>query len=416
MVESKQSYEECRRKRIEENKKRMEELNLGKLALAFKASTAKSSPVKRPRATPDISSLPVRRSSRIASKTRVRTAKNLSRKPPPSKPPVIRFESADPYPTAFVKADLSSFKQVVQMLTGSSNQAAMVPDPPSETKAKMVESKRSYEECRKQRLEENKKRMEELNIGKLALALKASSTPKSSPAKQVKRPRVSLDISSVPVRRSSRTANKPPPNYKEVPMEPLGSLRRSYRRGSLLNRFYASDGARQDAIERAEQLESDLGSDFPTFLKPMLQSHVSGGFWLGLPVYFCKEHLPNEDEMITLVDEDEDEFPTKYLAEKNGLSGGWRGFSIDHELVDGDALVFQLINPTTFKVYIIRASELPYDEDKDKDSDASKLDNKEKDKDSDASKLDNQDKDKDSDASQLDRIAKRTRASRKRSL
>ena len=45
MVESKQSYEECRRKRIEENKKRMEELNLGKLALAFKASTAKSSPV-----------------------------------------------------------------------------------------------------------------------------------------------------------------------------------------------------------------------------------------------------------------------------------------------------------------------------------------------------------------------------------
>ena len=172
-MESKQSYEECRRKRIEENKKRMEELNLGKLALAFKASTAKSSPVsfttlslslsltlcvflfscfsnfeincfldlvflygqvKRPRATPDISSLPVRRSSRIASKTRVRTAKNLSRKPPPSKPPVIRFESADPYPTAFVKADLSSFKQVVQMLTGSSNQAATVPDPPSETK------------------------------------------------------------------------------------------------------------------------------------------------------------------------------------------------------------------------------------------------------------------------------------------
>ncbi|KAM4098748.1 hypothetical protein ACJW30_07G102100 [Castanea mollissima] len=415
MVESKQSYEECRRKRIEENKKRMEELNLGKFALAFKASTPKSSPVKRTRVTPDISSLPVRRSSRIASKTRVRTAKNLSH---PRKPPVIRFESADPYPTAFVKADLSSFKQVVQMLTGSSNQATTVPDPPSETKTKMVELKRSYEECRRQRLEENKKRMEELNIGKLALALKASSTPKSSPAKQVKRPRVSLDVSSVPVRRSSRTANKPPPNYKEVPIEPLGTLRRSYRRGSLLSRFYASDGARQDAIERAEQLESDLGSDFPTFLKPMLQSHVTGGFWLGLPVYFCKEHLPDEDEMITLVDEDEDEFPTKYLAEKNGLSGGWRGFAIDHELVDGDALVFQLINPTTFKVYIIRASELPYDEDKVKDSDASKLDNEDKDKVSDASKLDNEDKDKDkdSDASQLDRIAKRTRASRKRSL
>lgn len=44
----------------------------------------------------------------------------------------------------------------------------------------VVEPKRSYEECRRQRLEENKKRMEELNLGKLAQALKGSS-PKTSP-------------------------------------------------------------------------------------------------------------------------------------------------------------------------------------------------------------------------------------------
>jgi len=55
---------------------------------------------------------------------------------------------------------------------------------------------------------------------------------------------------------------------------------RTYRPRDLSNRFYASDEARQDAIERAEQVESGLGSDFPTFLKPMLQSHVTGGFWL----------------------------------------------------------------------------------------------------------------------------------------
>ena len=48
-------------------------------------------------------------------------------------------------------------------------------------KGKMVESKQSYEECRRKRIEENKKRMEELNLGKLALAFKASTTPKSSP-------------------------------------------------------------------------------------------------------------------------------------------------------------------------------------------------------------------------------------------
>lgn len=70
----------------------------------------------------------------------------------------------------------------------------------------------------------------------------------------------------------------------------------------------------------------------------------------GLPVQFCKKHLPDEDKMITLVDEKGEEFPTKYLAEKTGLSGGWRGFSVDHNLVDGDALVFQLVTPTEFKV------------------------------------------------------------------
>lgn len=54
--------------------------------------------------------------------------------------------------------------------------------------------------------------------------------------------------------------------------------------------------------------------------------------------------------MVTLVDEAGEEHLTKYLGDKNGLSGGWRGFAIDHDLVDGDALVFQLIKPTVFKV------------------------------------------------------------------
>ncbi|XP_062177639.1 B3 domain-containing protein At3g19184 isoform X3 [Alnus glutinosa] len=239
----------------------------------------------------------------------------------------------------------------------------------------VVESKSSYEECRRQRLEENKRRLEELNLGKLAEALKASS-PKPSPAKQVRRPKLPVDLSSVRVRRSSRVAAKPPPSYQEVPFEPLRRFIscRTYRPRDLSNRFYASDEARQDAIERAEQVESGLGSDFPTFLKPMLQSHVTGGFWLGLPVQFSKAHLPSKDEMITLVDEDGNEFPTKYLVNKTGLSGGWRGFAIDHELVDGDALVFQVITRTKFKVYIIRASKLTDNEDDDNDSDVSHLD------------------------------------------
>jgi hypothetical protein len=49
-----------------------------------------------------------------------------------------------------------------------------------ERRKMVLETKRSYEECRRQRLQENKRRLEELNLGKLAQALKASS-PKSSP-------------------------------------------------------------------------------------------------------------------------------------------------------------------------------------------------------------------------------------------
>ena len=51
-----------------------------------------------------------------------------------------------------------------------------------------------------------------------------------------------------------------------------------------------------------------------------------------------------------LVDKDDQEFNTKYLDRKTGLSGGWRGFSMAHKLLAGDALVFQLIEQWKMKV------------------------------------------------------------------
>lgn len=48
----------------------------------------------------------------------------------------------------------------------------------------------------------------------------------------------------------------------------------------LSNRIYASDEARAAAIEKAEELQSALKLHFPSFIKSMLQSHVTGGFWL----------------------------------------------------------------------------------------------------------------------------------------
>lgn len=104
----------------------------------------------------------------------------------------------------------------------------------------------TYEESRRKRLEENKKRMEELNLNKLAQSLRTTATSPvtrrnaSSPSlpllicmkgyhqiliswiflilqmKKIKprTPCQPLDLSAV--RRSSRVADKPPPSYREV--------------------------------------------------------------------------------------------------------------------------------------------------------------------------------------------------------
>ncbi|CAA0822123.1 B3 domain-containing protein [Striga hermonthica] len=159
----------------------------------------------------------------------------------------------------------------------------------------------------------------------------------------------------VPVRRSLRFSNKSAPQFKQVKVykrvqipRRLGAFLLYSAQGPKLYRTGsdASDEARERAMRKAEKLESSLGSDHPTFVRSMLPSHVSGGFWLRI--------LPKNDGVIQLVDEHGDEWPVIYLARKTGLSGGWKKFSIDHNLVDGDALVFQLIKPSVFRVFIIR--------------------------------------------------------------
>ncbi|XP_072971314.1 B3 domain-containing protein Os06g0194400-like [Typha angustifolia] len=215
----------------------------------------------------------------------------------------------------------------------------------------------SYEELRKKKLEENKKKLEELNLGHLSVAFReATTSPKPSPVKSLKR-KAPQEQGIVVLRRSNRVAKLPePPKYREEAWNVVKRPRRTYKRRDLSHRVYASDEERMYAQTKAEEVEEKLGCELPTFVKPMLQSHVTGGFWLGLPTQFSNSYLPKHDATVTLVDEMEEEFDTVYLAKKRGLSGGWRGFSIHHQLVDGDALVFQLIKPTTFKVYIIRAS------------------------------------------------------------
>lgn len=113
-----------------------------------------------------------------------------------------------------------------------------------------------------------------------------------------------------------------------------------------------------DTLQRAREVQVNLNPKFPCLVKYMLPSHVSGCFWLGLPQGFCKSYLLKQDEIMTLITDEGNEYPVKFLVEKTGLSGGWRGFSILYRLVKRDVVVFHLIKATTFKVYIVMQNEL----------------------------------------------------------
>ncbi|KAK9039654.1 hypothetical protein V6N11_014850 [Hibiscus sabdariffa] len=108
----------------------------------------------------------------------------------------------------------------------------------------------------------------------------------------------------------------------------------------------------------AEEVQSNLEPEFPSFAKSLVRSHVGSCFWMGLPGVFCKMHLPRKDTTITLEDEGGHRYCVKYYADKTGLSAGWRQFCGANNLLEGDVLVFQLVEPTKFKIYIIRANDL----------------------------------------------------------
>ncbi|GMJ05603.1 hypothetical protein HRI_004229500 [Hibiscus trionum] len=126
------------------------------------------------------------------------------------------------------------------------------------------------------------------------------------------------------------------------------------RKRATYNGLYENAELKSAVMERALQIQANLSSEFPSFVKRMLPSHVTGGFWLGLPKHFCSNHLPKEDRIMVLEDEEGEEFEAKYLVVKVGFSGGWRGFSIAHKLLEGDICVFHLVKPSKFKVYIVR--------------------------------------------------------------
>ncbi|XP_058205280.1 putative B3 domain-containing protein At5g58280 [Rhododendron vialii] len=221
----------------------------------------------------------------------------------------------------------------------------------------------NYEEARKQRVEANKKQFEELGILKISKSLSDLKKSEQKPTQRLAKPK-SESVYMIEPRRSSRARN-PVPTYRDevdIGLPPL-------RKRSKLNSSWASYLARPldevktasyeqraHAFKSAEKLESNLTSGNPSFVKSMVRSHVYSCFWLGLPSKFCEDHLPKSTIDIVLENEKGAEYDAVYIGKRVGLSGGWRAFALDHKLDDGDALVFELVEPARFKIYIVRAS------------------------------------------------------------
>lgn len=206
----------------------------------------------------------------------------------------------------------------------------------------------SYEEQRRRRVKDNKRKLDELGLHNLSAAVRQAAA-EPMPTKLVK-PR--NPVMDVPTRRSGRIANiAEQPDYN-----PEKAQRVRYPAPE-----YATKEQRAYAIAKAQELKDQLGSDYPAFIKPMSHGYAAKSDSLKIPMNF-REHLPVRDEMMVLVDEMNNEFHLLYSFKKHGPDqynhriNQWKGFAADHQLADGDCLVFQLIGSRKFKVYIFRAS------------------------------------------------------------
>ncbi|XP_071711869.1 B3 domain-containing protein Os01g0234100-like [Rutidosis leptorrhynchoides] len=170
----------------------------------------------------------------------------------------------------------------------------------------------------------------------------APSTPSLSKRKKSKPVRFEIARSDVKKEHSSATAK----SAVTSPSSPSSSLQKPK---SSLN-------PHSSAMARALEFNSTLGDEAPSCIKTMVRSQVGNGFWMGLPLQFCKTHLPYDDTFI-LEDENGDQWQVKYISYKYGLSAGWRKFVLGHNLNEGDVLIFQKVKPTTLKIYIFKAND-----------------------------------------------------------
>uniref|UniRef100_A0A5B6YK40 TF-B3 domain-containing protein n=1 Tax=Davidia involucrata TaxID=16924 RepID=A0A5B6YK40_DAVIN len=180
-------------------------------------------------------------------------------------------------------------------------------------------------------------------------------TPSPSSTGKRKKPKEEIvKLSQVKKKKPSGSNSK----SKHVLSDHVGKCVSCKQQKAATNGLNSPGKVKSSVMIRAGEVQESMGPEFPSFLKLLVRSHVASGFWMGLPGPFCKLHLPKKDATVILEDETGEQFELKFIAEKTGLSAGWKKFAVGHKLLVGDVLVFQLVEANKFKVYIIRANDL----------------------------------------------------------
>lgn len=156
-------------------------------------------------------------------------------------------------------------------------------------------------------------------------------------------------------RRDQIQEEYPEPSNEPVSYEKSGKSTRNKQKRGLGDDSYNKTKTKSSAMDRAKELLATLDDSCPKFAKTLVRSNVTVGFWMHLPMWFCKLHMPMHDATIN-VETENGEYMISYISERTALSGGWKAFCGFHKLREGDVLVFLLVKPLSFKVYIVRGT------------------------------------------------------------
>ncbi|KAL0343683.1 UNVERIFIED_CONTAM: B3 domain-containing protein [Sesamum angustifolium] len=222
-------------------------------------------------------------------------------------------------------------------------------------KLKIVHQNQESRGGEEQVMKKEELELEQMEEPQIHVSPENESTKENSPP-----PELSPISGSHPMLISGKRRRKP----KELIDEVSPIIRRKKRKSSASKSKIGTPDSGGTLMSKGNGTIS--GSTSPVQLKSPTMIRAEEG----LPVPFCKVHLPIKDTTVILENENGEEFPIKYIAHKTGLSAGWRKFVAGNKLLEGDVLIFQLIGPCMFKVmqanlfywdfiqYIIRANDL----------------------------------------------------------